>query len=268
MNELLSLADIETLARDVLIRAGTSASNGAAVARSIRLAERDGLRDAGLATLPDVVEHLRCGRVNGQATPRSHRTGPSALSIDADGGFACPAFEAGLTALHQAARNHGIAMLTIRNAYPMTLPAHPAEGCAAAGLVGICLATMRVPRPEGGDIAAPRQMALALPNGNMAPAIAQARTATGSVFATFVQLFAAGLDLPVPDADAPVFEGPLGGPFQAGHCLLAANPEALGAATGPARPDPTAEALQATRARTDSQGVAVPASLLQRIINA
>jgi (2R)-3-sulfolactate dehydrogenase (NADP+) len=268
MNELLSLADIETLARDVLIRAGTSASNAAAVARSIRLAERDGLRGAGLAALPDAVEHLRCGRVNGLGTPQVHRTGPSALSVDADGGFACPAFEAGLTLLHQAARDHGIAMLTIRDAYPMTLPAHPAESCAAAGLVGVCLATMRVPQPDGSDIAAPRQMALAFPNGDLPPTILQERAATGTTFATFVQLLATGMDIPESDAGGAVFEGPLGGPFQAGHCLLAVNPEALGPETGRARPDPTAKALQATRDRTDAQGVDVPASLLQQIITA
>jgi LDH2 family malate/lactate/ureidoglycolate dehydrogenase len=268
MNELLSLADIETLARDVLIRAGTSAANAAAVARSIRLAERDALRGAGLAALPDVVEHLRCGRVNGRAVPRLHPTGPTALSVDADGGFACPAFEAGLTQLIPAAHDHGIAILTIRDTYPMTLPAHPAESCAVAGLVGICLATMRVPQPGGSDIATPRQMALAVPNGDAHPTIRQDRAATGTAFATFVQLLAAGLDIPDTDAGGPVFEGPLGGLFQAGHCLLAINPDALGAMSGQTRPDPTAEALQATRDRTDAQGVDVPATLLQQIITA
>jgi len=268
MNELLSLSDIESLACDVLIRAGTSAANAAIVARSIRLAERDGLRAAGLAALPDVVEHLRCGRVDGQAVPQLTRTGPAALSVDAGGGFACPAIEAGHAPLLRAARDHGIAMLTLRNAYPMTLPAHPAESCAIAGLVGICMATMRVPQANGGDIAAPRQLALALPNGDGPPRILQDRAVAGSAFAALVRVMAAGIEMPVSDPEGPVFEGPLGGAFRSGHCLLAILPDALHSVANPAEPDPVADALQDMRRRTDTQGVEVPTDLLQRIITA
>ncbi len=268
MNEFLSLADIEALAGDVLIRAGTSDANAAIVARSIRLAERDGLRAAGLATLPAVVEHLRCGRVNGRAVPRLTRTGPATLSVDAGGGFACPAIEDGHGHLLQSARDNGVAMLTIHDAYPMTLPAHPAEGCAMAGLVGVCMATIRVPRPGGGDTAAPRQMALAIPNDDGPPTILQDRAAAGSAFASLVQVLAGGAAAPQSDPGGPEFEGPLGGPFRSGHCLLAIKPHALHALADHRQPDPAADILQDTRTRTGTHGVAVPADLLQQIITA
>ena len=268
MNECLSLDDVQALARDVLIRAGTSAGNAAIVARSIRIAERDGLRDAGLGALPHVVEHLRSGRVDGQAAARLHRTGSAAVTVDAGGGFACPAIEAGHAQLLQDARSHGIAILTVYNAYPMTLPAHPAESCAMAGLVGICMATMRVPRPGGGDIAAPRQMALALPQVEGSPVVLQDRAVAGSAFAALVQVLAGGAPVPPPDPGGPDFEGPLGGPFRSGHCLLAVLPETLQAMADYAQPDLIAGVVHDTRKRTDAQGVVVPAALLQQIITA
>lgn len=268
MNEYLSLDDVQALARDVLIRAGTSAGNAAIVARSIRLAEGDGLRDAGLGALPDVVEHLRSGRVNGSAAPRVHRSGPAALTVDAGGGFACPAIEEGHAQLLQDARSCGIAILTISDAYPLTLPAHPAESCALAGLVGICMATTRVSRAVTGDIAAPRQMALALPQANGPPVILQDRAVAGSAFAALVQVLAGGAAVPISDSGGPEFEGPLGGPFRSGHCLIAILPETLKSVANPVQPDPVAHALQDIRRRTDAKGVEVPADLLQRIINA
>jgi len=268
MNECLSLDDVQALARDVLIRAGTSAGNAAIVARSIRMAERDGLRDAGLGALPDVVEHLRSGRVNGQAVARLHRASPAALSVNAGGGFACPAIEEGHAQLIQNARSHGIAILTVYDAYPMTLPAHPAESCAMAGLVGICMATVRVPRPGGGDIAAPRQMALARPQDDGPPIISQDRAVAGSAFATLVQVLAGGIAVPSSGPGGPEFEGPLGGPFRSGHCLLAVLPELVRAVADQAQPDLVADTVQDTRRRTDAQGVTVPATLLQQIITA
>lgn len=264
MNEYLSLADIEALARDVLIRAGTTAANAAIVARSIRQAERDGLREGGLAALPDAVEHLRCGRVNGRAEPRLTRIGAAALSVDADGGFACPTVAAGLDDLAQAARDNGIAILSIHGAYPMAHPAHFAEACALAGLAGICFATVRVAGPAGGDIAAPRQLALALPDGNRPPAIVEERAAAGSGLAALVQVLA-GPDAAALARPAPEFEGPLGGPFRCGHGLLALRPDLL---RGMAAPDLATETLQTTRNRREAQGVEVPAALLQRIITA
>ena len=57
----LDLDTIETLARDALLRAGASPAQAAPVARSTRLAERDGIRSHGLMYVPVYAEHLRCG---------------------------------------------------------------------------------------------------------------------------------------------------------------------------------------------------------------
>lgn len=266
MNELLSLDDVETLARDILIRAGTSAENAAIVARSLRKAERDGQHAAGLGALPDIVEHLRSGRVNGQAVPLLTMVTPSGLQVDADDGFACPAIEAAWPDFITAARRHGVVILTIRNAYPMTLPALVGEDIAAAGFVGLCMATARVARLTGGDVAAPRHLTLALPNGDRPATILQDSAAEHSVLSGLVQVLAAGtMDAMDKPAD---FEGPLGGPHRAGHCLIAIAPEVLNTDARTSRTCAHAFNRQATRSRSEATGIAIPARLLETIINA
>ena len=49
------------MARETLLRAGASQAQAGPVARSTRLAERDGIRSHGLMYLPVYAEHLRCG---------------------------------------------------------------------------------------------------------------------------------------------------------------------------------------------------------------
>ena len=57
----LSLDEIEALSRAALAAAGASEASAPAVARSTRLAERDGIRSHGLLYVPIYAEHLRCG---------------------------------------------------------------------------------------------------------------------------------------------------------------------------------------------------------------
>ncbi len=250
MNENLTLTDIETLARDVLIRAGTSPRNATHVARSLRLAERDNLRDAGLGRLPDVVEHLRCGRVNGKAVPVVSTPSPAAVHVDAQGGFACPAIAAGWTKLIGAANTHGIAVMTIRNSYPMTIPAHAAESCALVGLVGICFATT----PVG------RSIAMAMPKHDGPAQVIYDQATPGSAMVEMVQAIAGGA------IDVDDFSGPVGGRIETGHTLIAISSDVqLGGVSAACQ---TALNRQATRTRTGNFGVGVPSSLLARIINA
>ena len=62
-----SLDEVEALAGRVLAAAGASSAAASSVARSIRLAERDGIRSHGLLYLPIYAEHLHCGKVLGLA---------------------------------------------------------------------------------------------------------------------------------------------------------------------------------------------------------
>lgn len=133
-----NLDEIEALARQTLAAAGATPAAATAVARSIRLAERDGIRSHGLQYLPIYTEHLRCGKVLGQAEPVVLHPKPGSIRIDAANGFAHTAIDAGWDAFTAAARHCGIAAMTLHRSYNCGVLGHHAERLAEDGLVGLC----------------------------------------------------------------------------------------------------------------------------------
>lgn len=138
MQHTLTLDDVEKLAKDTLVEAGATQAAAGAVARSTRLAERDGIRSHGLLYVPIYAEHLSCGKVSKTAKPvvTTPRTG--AVQVDADHGFAHAAIDAGWDSLISAARTNGIAAMSIHNSYNCGVLGHHAERLAEAGLIGMC----------------------------------------------------------------------------------------------------------------------------------
>lgn len=134
----MTLDEVEALAKHVLLDAKASPLAAAAVARSIRLAERDGIRSHGLLYLPIYAEHLRCGKVDGAAVPEVTQPKPASIRVDAAHGFAHTAIDAGWTAFTEAARTCGVAALSLRRSYNCGVLGHHAERLAEAGLIGLC----------------------------------------------------------------------------------------------------------------------------------
>ncbi len=168
IDERLSLDDVEALARDTLARAGASATAAASVARSTRQAERDGIRSHGLMYIPIYAEHLRVGKVAGEAVPEVRHPKPAAIRVDAGDGFAHPAIDAGFDSLVSAARSHGVAALTIHNSYNCGVLGHHAERIAEAGLLGLCFTNAPASiAPWGGKtpVIGTNPFALAAPDG-------------------------------------------------------------------------------------------------------
>lgn len=136
--KMLGLAEVEALATRVLRAAGAPPGAAASVARSIRLAERDGIRSHGLLYLPIYADHLRCGKVSGAALPVVAHPKPGSVRVDAANGFAHPAIDAGWDDFTTAVRHNGIAALSLRRSYNCGVLGHHAERLAEAGLVGLC----------------------------------------------------------------------------------------------------------------------------------
>lgn len=164
----LDLDGVEALALRRLREAGASEGQALPVARSIRLAERDGVRSHGLMYLPVYAEHLVCGKVDGQAVPVVSRPRTGAVVVDAGHGFAHPAIDLGLPLLVEAARSFGIAALTLRRSYNCGILGHHAERIAEAGLVGLCLTHAPASiAPPGGrmPVIGTNPFALGVPDG-------------------------------------------------------------------------------------------------------
>ena len=164
----LTLDEVEALAARTLTRAGAAPDAAASVARSTRLAERDGIRSHGLLYVPIYASHLRCGKVRPEARPRVERTRPGAVRVDADHGFAHAAIDAGWSALAGAARDCGVAAMTVHRSYNCGVLGHHAERLAEEGLVGLCFthAPASIAPPGGkAPVIGTNPFALAVPDG-------------------------------------------------------------------------------------------------------
>ena len=136
----LTLDDVETLARRVLIASGASMLQADATARSIRDGEADGIRNVALGYLPTYADHLACAKVVGTAIPTLSQPRPAVVAIDAHHGFAHPAFELGAPVVAEVARTVGIGILTISHSYSAGILGWFVEHLAVDGLVAIMFA--------------------------------------------------------------------------------------------------------------------------------
>jgi (2R)-3-sulfolactate dehydrogenase (NADP+) len=149
----MTLVTVERLCFRALVAAGALEENAAAVARSTMLAERDGIRSHGLLYVPIYAEHVRCGKVDGMARPVVSQPRAGAVVVDAATGFAHPAIDAGWDRFIAAARENGVAAMTVHNSYNCGVLGHHAERIAEAGLLGLC--TTHAPAsiaPPGGRL--------------------------------------------------------------------------------------------------------------------
>jgi (2R)-3-sulfolactate dehydrogenase (NADP+) len=172
---ILQTAEIEDLACHALIAAGASEGNARSLAAAVAAAERDGIASHGLAYLATYCEHLRCGKVDGTATPELQRVRPGLLAVDARTGFAHPAIDLGIAALIPLAREQGIAALVIRNSYNCGVLGYHTERLARAELLalGFTHAPASIP-PIGGlrPVVGTNPFAVAVPDGAGGMAIA------------------------------------------------------------------------------------------------
>jgi (2R)-3-sulfolactate dehydrogenase (NADP+) len=172
-DQILTLDQVELLAYDLLTKAGASPLQATAVAKSTRLAERDGIRSHGLLYIPIYAEHLKCGKVIGRAQPVVKTPKAGSVCVDAQNGFAHGAIDAGWNALTSAAKSSGIAAMTLFNSYNCGVLGHHAERLAQDGFVGLCFTHAPASiAPWGGSkpVIGTNPFALGVPSGEGAAA--------------------------------------------------------------------------------------------------
>ena len=163
----LSLEQVESLTVQALTGAGTCPESASSMAKAVRAAERDGIPSHGLLYVPTYCEHVRCGKVDGNANPDVSSARPSALLVDAKTGFAHPAIEAGFKALIPLVKVNGCAGMTVRNSYNCGVLGYHVEQLAEAGLVAIGFTNSPASiAPAGGNkpVIGTNPFALAVPN--------------------------------------------------------------------------------------------------------
>ena len=134
---ILTLDEIEDLAFRALVAAGTADGNARPLAHATAATEADGIASHGLAYIPTYCEHVRCGKVDGQARPELSQPAPSVIQVDAATGFAHPAIALGFEALVPTARGLGVAALAVRNSYNCGVLGYHTRLLAKEGLLAI-----------------------------------------------------------------------------------------------------------------------------------
>lgn len=152
MPQSLTLDQVQEIARTCLVATGASAQQADAVARSIRDAEAEGIRNIGLEYLPRYCGHLAVGKISGQAVPLVTRPRPGLVHVDAADGFAHPAYESAEADLIDAAQRQGIAMMGIANAYACGVLGYFTGRLARRGLVALMFANASATMAPWGGI--------------------------------------------------------------------------------------------------------------------
>ena len=77
----LSLDEIYSLAKNVMLANGCDSANAEALADIICRAERDGSHSHGLFRVPGYVKALRSGKVDGKAKPTIKHLTPAVIQV-------------------------------------------------------------------------------------------------------------------------------------------------------------------------------------------
>ena len=148
----LSLDEIYSLAKNVMLANGCDTANAEALADIICRAERDGSHSHGLFRVPGYVKALRSGKVDGKAIPTIRHLTPAVIQVDGHGCFAPLAQAVGLPALAEATEKIGIAALSLVGVHHFAALWPETEYLADRGFVGIaCTAYMPAVAPAGSN---------------------------------------------------------------------------------------------------------------------
>lgn len=115
MAQTLSVADLQSRTRRILLRSGLSETQAAALAGVITAGERDACKSHGIYRIEGLLRTVKAGKVRGEAVPVLHPPAGAIVRVDAAGGFSTPAFDLGLPRLADLARQFGLAALVIND---------------------------------------------------------------------------------------------------------------------------------------------------------
>jgi (2R)-3-sulfolactate dehydrogenase (NADP+) len=134
-----SLADLESLARAALERAGANPDMARETARALVHADAQGLGSHGVSRISQYATHLANGRADGSAEPAVTQEKGGAVLIDARCGLAYPACALAVREAIRRAREYGVAIAGVTNSHHFGVAAYHLVPVASAGMVGLAL---------------------------------------------------------------------------------------------------------------------------------
>ena len=108
MENVLSIQEIFDLAKDTLVKAGSSEDQSEAVAETISRAEHDGSASHGLFRLPGYFASLKSGKINQNPKPKLTNVTKAVLKCDGDRSYAPLVHKMYLDNLIESAKEIGV----------------------------------------------------------------------------------------------------------------------------------------------------------------
>ncbi len=196
----ISLDEIESVTAQALERHGALPWIAHAVADAVRKAEAVGNRICGLYYLESYCTQLQSGRVKGDVEPEVARQRPGAVTVDAKFGFAQPAFARALPEALDAARECGVASLSVGHAHTCTSLGYFTEQIAQKGMIalGMTNASPIVAAPGGKTrVIGTNPMAFSVPDGAGGIAMQFDQSTTTVALGKITMAKAAGEQIPL-----------------------------------------------------------------------
>lgn len=149
----LSIAALQERVEAIFRKAGLNAIQADAVARVFVAGERDGCKSHGIYRIEGALRTVKAGKVRPDAVPELVEQDAKALvRVNAQGGFANPAFELGLPALVERTRSCGIAALVINDCSHFSALWPEVEALTDRGLAGLVMCpSYATVAPTGGN---------------------------------------------------------------------------------------------------------------------
>ncbi|MBE7417424.1 MAG: Ldh family oxidoreductase [Ideonella sp.] len=164
----VSVEELERVMSGALWCHGASEFAANEVAKALRRAEQRGNTSCGLGHLEGDCAQLRSGRVAGQAMPVVHRPRPGLVHVDADSGFAHPAFAPGLPEALDSVEALGVSVLAVSRAHTCAALGYFPDAIADHGYIGLAVtnASASVAAPGGSKpLLGTNPIAMAVPDG-------------------------------------------------------------------------------------------------------
>jgi (2R)-3-sulfolactate dehydrogenase (NADP+) len=128
---------LASLCSTAITTAGGDEPTARALTDAVLAAERRGNTAVGVAHLVDYLDALECGRLNGTARPVVRHDRRAVITVDADDGITQLAFLAARPELSAAARECGVAVLSVGNSFTVGELGYYTSELATEGLVAL-----------------------------------------------------------------------------------------------------------------------------------
>ncbi len=195
----ISVKEIRNISKAALMQHGALDWISEEVADAVAVSESVGNRICGLYYLESYCEQLLSGRVDGQASPDVQLVRPGSVYVNADDGFAQPAFLKGLTEVLKIAKKNGIASMSVGRAHTCTSLGYFTKKIAEAGFLGLGLTNASpIVAPPGGKsrIIGTNPIAFSVPDGTGGVAMQFDQSTTTVALGKITMAKAAGKSIP------------------------------------------------------------------------